>query len=153
MAETRIPTSGPCRTSAANGLTASFSQAGSIFIVPGGLPKQCGLKWIGKPDSVVTHNRITAIIRLAPRLLKGSSDHTRGLWADRPTLLFGLAPGGVCHAFTITGEPVSSYLAFSTLPGAKAPGGMFSVVLSPDHSGPPLTATLSCGVRTFLPPR
>jgi len=24
------------------------------------------------------------------------------------------------------------------------------VVLSPDHSGPSLTATLSCGVRTFL---
>jgi len=31
-------------------------------------------------------------------------------------------------------------------------GGVFSVVLSPDHSEPPLTATLSCGVRTFLPP-
>ena len=28
---------------------------------------------------------------------------------------------------------------------------MFSVVLSPDCSGPPLAATLSCGVRTFLP--
>jgi hypothetical protein len=83
-------------------------------------------------------------------LLEESSDHTRGLWADHPTLLFGLAPGGVCHASTITGEPVSSYLAFSTLPAAGAAGGMFSVVLSPDHSGPPLTATLSCGVRTFL---
>jgi hypothetical protein len=86
-------------------------------------------------------------------LLKGSSDHTRGLWADHPTLLFGLAPGGVCQAFAITGEPVSSYLAFSTLPTAKAAGGMFSVVLSPDHSGPPLTATPSYGVRTFLPSR
>ena len=29
---------------------------------------------------------------------------------------------------------------------------MFSVVLSPDHSEPPLAATLSFGVRTFLPP-
>ena len=29
-------------------------------------------------------------------------------------------------------------------------GGMFSVVLSPDHSEPSLTATLSYGVRTFL---
>jgi len=83
-------------------------------------------------------------------LLKGSSDHTRGLWADHPTLLFGLAPGGVCQASAITGEPVSSYLAFSTLPAAEAAGGMFSVVLSPDHSEPPLTATLSYGVRTFL---
>ena len=37
------------------------------------------------------------------------------------------------------------------LTGSQGTGGMFSVVLSPDHSGPPLTATLSCGVRTFLP--
>src|SRR5262247_2392222 len=80
----------------------------------------------------------------------GSSDLTRGLWADHPTLLFGLAPGGVCQASVITDGPVSSYLAFSTLPIEM--GGMFSVVLSPDHSGPPLAATLSCGVRTFLPP-
>ena len=29
---------------------------------------------------------------------------------------------------------------------------MFSVVLSPDRSGPPLAATLSYGVRTFLLP-
>jgi hypothetical protein len=110
-----------------------------------------GLKWIGKPDSVMARNRATATIHLAPRLLKGSSDHTRGLWADHPALLFGLAPGGVCRAFAITGEPVSSYLAISTLPSAEAEGGIFSVVLSPDHSEPSLTATLSCGVRTFLP--
>ncbi len=31
-------------------------------------------------------------------------------------------------------------------------GGMFSVALSPDGSGLPLAATLSYGVRTFLPP-
>src|SRR6476659_5213098 len=64
----------------------------------------------------MAHKGTTAIIHLAPRLLEGSSDHTRGLRADHSTLLFGLAPGGVCHAFAITGEPVSSYLAFSTLP-------------------------------------
>ncbi len=75
-----------------------------------------GLKWIVKPDSVMTHSGVTAIIHLAPRLLTGSSDLTRGLRADHPTLLFGLAPGGVCQASTITGEPVSSYLAISTLP-------------------------------------
>ncbi len=45
-----------------------------------------------------------------------SSDLTRGLRADYPTLLFGLAPGGVYLASTITGGPVSSYLAFSPLP-------------------------------------
>jgi len=101
----------------------------------------------------MAHNWATAIIHLAPRLREGSSDRTRGLWADHPTLLFGLAPGGVCHAFTIAGEPVSSYLAISTLPAAETAGGMFSVVLSPDHSGPSLTATPSFGVRTFLPSR
>ncbi len=31
-------------------------------------------------------------------------------------------------------------------------GGIFSVALSPDYSGPPLAATLSYGVRTFLSP-
>ena len=59
---------------------------------------------------------VTAIIHLAPELLLGSSDLTRGLGVDHPTLLFGLAPGGVCQASIITDEPVSSYLAFSTLP-------------------------------------
>src|SRR5688572_25067105 len=38
------------------------------------------------------------------------------VWADQPTLLFGLAPGGVYLAPAITGRPVSSYLAFSPLP-------------------------------------
>lgn len=112
-----------------------------------------GLKRIDKPDSVTVLKRTAAIIHLAPRLLEGSSDHTRGLRADHPTLLFGLAPGGVYHAPAITGEPVSSYLAISTLPPVYTAGGIFSVALSPDHSGPPLTATLSYGVRTFLPSR
>jgi len=80
----------------------------------------------------------------------GSSDHTRGLWADHPTLLFGLAPGGVYLASVITGGPVSSYLTFSPLPTKKMVSGIFSVALSPDYAGPPLAATLSFGVRTFL---
>jgi len=37
-----------------------------------------------------------------------------------------------------------------TLTGPKL-GGLFSVALSPGRPGPPLTATLPCGVRTFLP--
>ena len=64
--------------------------------------------------------RSGTVIHLAPRLLAGSSDLTRGLQADDPTLLFGLAPGGVYQASAITGGPVSSYLAFSTLPGGPA---------------------------------
>ena len=31
------------------------------------------------------------------------------------SLLFGLAPDGVCHAYPVTRAPVSSYLAFSPL--------------------------------------
>jgi hypothetical protein len=43
-------------------------------------------------------------------------------------LLFGLAPDGVYHAFPVTREAVSSYLAFSPLPAMA--GGIFSVALS-----------------------
>ena len=41
--------------------------------------------------------------------------------------LFGLAPGGVFHAFFVAKKPVSSYLTFSPLPRS---GGIFSVALS-----------------------
>ena len=108
-----------------------------------------GLKWIGKPDSVMTPIKGHSDHSSSPKIALGVERPYPRAWADNPTLLFGLAPGGVCQAFIITDEPVSSYLAFSTLPTKKI-GGMFSVVLSPDHSRPPLAATLSCGVRTFL---
>jgi hypothetical protein len=45
-------------------------------------------------------------------------------------LLFGLAPDGVYHAFSVTRKAVSSYLAISPLPKAPASGGIFSVALS-----------------------
>ena len=41
--------------------------------------------------------------------------------------LFGLAPGGVFHAFFVTKKPVRSYRTFSPLPWS---GGLFSVALS-----------------------
>ena len=41
--------------------------------------------------------------------------------------LFGLAPGGVFHAFSVTKKPVRSYRTFSPLPWS---GGSFSVALS-----------------------
>ena len=48
----------------------------------------------------------------------------------------------------------SSYLAVSPLLRTRGVrGGLLSVALSPDRSGPSLAATLPCGVRTFLPPR
>ncbi len=45
------------------------------------------------------------------------------------SLLFGLAPDGVCRAISVTRDAVSSYLAFSPLP-RKVRGGIFSVALS-----------------------
>jgi len=41
--------------------------------------------------------------------------------------LFGLAPGGVFHAFFVAKKPVRSYRALSPLPRS---GGLFSVALS-----------------------
>ena len=41
--------------------------------------------------------------------------------------LFGLAPGGVFHAFFVAKKPVRSYSTFSPLPRL---GGLFSVALS-----------------------
>jgi hypothetical protein len=107
--------------------------------------------------------RVTAI-PLGPRFPGSSSGLTRGTW-ERAT------PGGTLQApppsysallrvgFTEhPGSPrglVSSYLTVSpllALPRGRA-GGLLSVALSPDRSGPPLAATLPCGARTFLRPR
>jgi len=57
-----------------------------------------------------------------------------GLAADVPSL-FGLAPGGACHAAPIAGGPVRSYRTLSPLPHdqARRPeacGGLLSVALS-----------------------
>ncbi len=56
-----------------------------------------------------------------------------GRAAPRP--LFGLAPGGVCHAASVTSRAVRSYRTLSPLPvpadsGPAAIGGLLSVALS-----------------------
>ena len=43
--------------------------------------------------------------------------------------LFGLAPGGVYHAASVTGRAVRSYRTLSTLP-SRSNGGLLSVALS-----------------------
>jgi len=53
-------------------------------------------------------------------------------WTGRPSL-FDLARDEACHAIPITGNAVSSYLAFSPLPPCG--GGMFSVALSVQKGG------------------
>jgi hypothetical protein len=44
--------------------------------------------------------------------------------------LFGLAPGGVCHAITVTSAAVRSYRTLSPLPRNNVRGGILSVALS-----------------------
>jgi len=44
--------------------------------------------------------------------------------------LYDLAPGGACRAAPVAGGAVGSYPTVSPLPGACAPGGLFSVALS-----------------------
>src|SRR5436309_15350903 len=74
---------------------------------------------------------------------------------SRPGLpLRGLAPGGVYRASALTSGPGELLPhRFTIAPRLAARGCLLSVALSPDRSGPPLAATLPCGVRTFLPPR
>ena len=62
----------------------------------------------------------------------------------RPSL-FGLAPGGVYQATTVTGRAVRSYRTFSPLPfRALAPsGGIFSVALSLGFPPPGVTRHLA----------
>ncbi len=63
---------------------------------------------------------------------------TRMTGPDRPeafaptSLLFGLAPGGVCRAVSVAGNAVRSYRTVSPLPRPNATrrGGLFSVALS-----------------------
>src|SRR5689334_16095689 len=44
--------------------------------------------------------------------------------------LFGLAPGGVCRAASVTGRAVRSCRTLSPLPAPKGVGGLLSVALS-----------------------
>ncbi len=53
--------------------------------------------------------------------------------------LFGLAPGGVCHAVPVTRNAVRSYRTFSPLPVLADVGGMFSVALSVGSRRPGVT--------------
>ena len=79
---------------------------------------------IVKPDSVTLPNRERAGHSSCPVITHGvQRPYPRVFRADDPTLLFGLAPGGVYHAFAITDGPVSSYLTFSTLLGGPVRPG------------------------------
>ena len=82
-----------------------------------------------KPSSVPRGGRI---IHLGP-LLPTASCGLPGTRTERaaPCPLFGLAPGGVYRATTVTSVPVRSYRTLSPLPVPRtAIGGLLSVALS-----------------------
>ena len=58
-----------------------------------------------KPDPVRFPEGKPTVIPLGRPLLDGSSDHTRGRTAGNRTLLFDLAPGGVCRAPQVSPGP------------------------------------------------
>jgi hypothetical protein len=96
-----------------------------------------------KPGSVQPRNPGDGTtIPLSPALRQGSRGQpgrrggnapaARSRRTARRSPLFGLAPGGVCHASTVAGAAVRSYRTLSPLPGVAfaRPGGLLSVALS-----------------------
>ena len=100
-----------------------------------------------KPNSVPLTGRRSSI--WGEPLPASSSDLPEGRCAGHATLLFGLAPGGVCPMDRSPGPPVSSYLTISPLP-RKSRGGMFLWHFPWGHPHWALPSTLPSGVRTFL---
>jgi hypothetical protein len=91
-----------------------------------------------KPGSVIHPEGCGTVIPLDRPLLDGSrnqpgrlgpvkSCRNRGSGASP---LFGLAPGGACHAVPIAGSAVGSYPTLSPLPMLESAGGLLSVALS-----------------------
>ncbi len=72
--------------------------------------------------------------------------------AGRASSLLGLAPGGVCHAASVTGGPVRSYRTLSPLPVLpREPSAVCSLWHFPSAlAARALPGTLPCGARTFL---
>ena len=87
-----------------------------------------------KPDSVTA--RAADGHSSGPAVAGGLGQPTRIAragepWGLRPARsLFGLAPGGACHAADVAAGAVGSYPTVSPLPSAEAAGGLFSVALS-----------------------
>ena len=145
-------------------------------VYPGGRPEEPGdaaaRHEIGARQRIRRRRSVSRV--LSSRSRGGSSSHSSGppvaQGIERPTrgngraarvrprgrasLLLGLAPGGVYRVPALTSGPGELLPhRFTIAPRLAARGCLLSVALSPDRSGPPLAATLPCGVRTFLPPR
>ena len=113
-----------------------------------------------KPGSVPPAFADAAAIPLDRPLLDGSRDLPGRLGRRAlprigirgATSLFGLAPGGACHAASIAGDAVRSYRTLSPLPWARGPRrfafcGAIPGVAPGGRYPPPFRR----GARTFLP--
>ena len=87
---------------------------------------------LSPPSSEEGRGRIISLGPASPQASSGLPGTRTGRATPRP--LFGLAPGGACHAASVTGPPVRSYRTVSPLPEPRgkpeAIGGLLSVALS-----------------------
>ena len=107
-----------------------------------------------KPSSVPIHLAVRGRISPLGPPLPAASCSLPGTQTGRaaPRPLFGLAPGGVCHATPVTRGPVRSYRTVSPLPVPLArPSAVCSLLHFPSPRGArALPGTLPYGARTFL---
>jgi hypothetical protein len=109
-----------------------------------------GLKGVCKPGFVASPTkRGRRSFLWVGRCLPTLATHPRERGPRTPH--FGLAPGGVCRANPSPDLLVRSAHLFTDSRSAVPTGRLFSVALSPDCSGPPLTATFALWSPDFPP--
>ena len=124
-----------------------------------------------RPVSRVLSRAIIPLRSTSPWTSSGLPGSARGsalrtLSPESAASLFGLAPGGVCHASLVTKAAVRSYRTVSPLPSPTAAcaacsvsvrreslGGLFSVALSVGSRPPGVTWHLIRRSPDFPPPR
>jgi len=107
-----------------------------------------GQRWetAGKPGSVVDSHSSSRVIA---HTVKRPTRFQRGSRLNGT--LFGLAPGGVCHANSVTRVAVRSYRTVSPLPDGCPSGGLFSVALSVGSRRPAVNWHLTLWSPDFPP--
>ena len=102
---------------------------------------ECRFSRFGKMDGSRPISRVLSwtAIPLGRALLRGSSDQPAGDAGRAIACLFGLAPGGVCHAVRVATSAVGSYPAVSPLPvpsrlAAKRPSAVCFLLHFPSPS-------------------
>ncbi len=123
---------GECGASAPSGSFLAAPSCGAAS-APGKVARQRLKK--SRPISRVLSWTVIPLAYASPRSssdLPGSPCGPHVAAIKPPASLFGLAPGGVCHAVAVATRAVRSYRTISPLPAplARRLGGIFSVALS-----------------------